>query len=610
MHDSGFASGTAWVDLETTLYRYYTAASSGSIGFVSGLKYVVGPEAYRRLSADPNVSDPLLAPDSIVAQYADNYFEYDSDRRVTKSVVAAGLRTYLVATTLSGNTDDYNNWFRKTTTTRPDGSVEIVYTNHLGQMMLRDFSDGGSNHWYDYYLYDGNGHEIQHALPSAVVTYNDASPDLGVTLNSSTGLIRATTYYSGTPGQPDGYVEYEQVQEGSGGSPIPVRLHAYGTHSDVHGVTIHPVSALTVYQTDFGGGSPVTTNYSYTFFTNLNQPEFRTIALPAVLSPDQNGSGSSNSRQEMYDTYGNLVAAQDERLYITTYAFDVVLGVMTRMVQDDTAPSGSGWTENGGMRLKLTTDYEHDDLARTTQVLGPIHQVNGQAVRTASWSVFDDVDHEIRSAQGYATGIDSGPEYSFTLVNPVSIMRMDEAGRTVDSIQAVRQAAQPAGIVGPAPDCAPVESPGRLTAGDTFPQCTWVRWSSSQFDNHGLMTSSRVYYCIPSCGIGQPGVNYNETDFGYDVAHGTAEPGPSGGWDRHAHGLRCPGPHNRGLGRNERRLRHRFHAGRRRRKSGGQQHGADHGQYLRQRQRGRRRQSDHPYRLCRREHNPGHQFPI
>jgi hypothetical protein len=65
--------GTCWVTTGTSYYRYYTASSS--IGFAHGLKYVLSAEAFRRLSADPQVGDPLLAPDSLVAQYADNYYQ-------------------------------------------------------------------------------------------------------------------------------------------------------------------------------------------------------------------------------------------------------------------------------------------------------------------------------------------------------------------------------------------------------------------------------------------------------------------------------------------------------------------------------------------------------
>ena len=35
--------------------------------------------------------------------------------------------------------DDYNQWRRKTVETRPDGSQNLVFTNHVGQVLLREF---------------------------------------------------------------------------------------------------------------------------------------------------------------------------------------------------------------------------------------------------------------------------------------------------------------------------------------------------------------------------------------------------------------------------------------------------------------------------------------
>jgi hypothetical protein len=89
-----------WTNLTTTLYRYYKApsgsssssssrssssssssSSSGaaSLSSVHMLKYIVEPDSYARLAADPNAgSDPTTAPDWVVALYADNYFEYDA----------------------------------------------------------------------------------------------------------------------------------------------------------------------------------------------------------------------------------------------------------------------------------------------------------------------------------------------------------------------------------------------------------------------------------------------------------------------------------------------------------------------------------------------------
>ena len=42
-------------------------------GLQHGLKFVVGPEAFARLSRE---ADPFTAPDEVVANYADYYFEY------------------------------------------------------------------------------------------------------------------------------------------------------------------------------------------------------------------------------------------------------------------------------------------------------------------------------------------------------------------------------------------------------------------------------------------------------------------------------------------------------------------------------------------------------
>jgi RHS repeat-associated protein len=42
------------------------------------------------------------------------------------------------------------------------------------------------------------------------------------------------------------------------------------------------------------------------------------------------------------------------------------------------------------------------------------------------------------------------------------------------------------------------------------------RWTTNQYTDCCKLASTRVYYAIPSSGVGAAGVNYNETDFGYD----------------------------------------------------------------------------------------------
>ena len=127
-----------WRTLDTRYYRYWKADDAG--GMKHGLRYVVGPEAYARL--DAAVGDPLAAPDAVVAQYADYYFEYDDDRRVTKEITDGGSRTHTLdyhdnPAYVPADPPAPNAWFRRTAETRPDDSQVLVYCNAVGQTMLR-----------------------------------------------------------------------------------------------------------------------------------------------------------------------------------------------------------------------------------------------------------------------------------------------------------------------------------------------------------------------------------------------------------------------------------------------------------------------------------------
>ena len=139
--------GTAWETLSTEYYRYYTANYNGTSstppGYIHGLKFVVGPEAYARLAGGQPVR---RQPDSVVARYADVYYEYtqladgQGGRRVTKAVTGAGTHTHTFTYTLapSGWTPGYNIWYLQSTGNRDDGSQKIVFTNFVRQPMLTD----------------------------------------------------------------------------------------------------------------------------------------------------------------------------------------------------------------------------------------------------------------------------------------------------------------------------------------------------------------------------------------------------------------------------------------------------------------------------------------
>src|SRR5262249_17045477 len=151
--------------LDTYYYRYYVASESN--GYQHGLKYAVHPISFAQLAAA--VSDPYTATDTTLAPYADYYFEYDSQQRVTKeiaqgegcSVCSAGLGTYTFNYTSSSNSDSVNNWKVKTVETLPDGNQNIVYTNFNGAGMLKSYKDvTTSQEWEDVYQDDVYGRVV------------------------------------------------------------------------------------------------------------------------------------------------------------------------------------------------------------------------------------------------------------------------------------------------------------------------------------------------------------------------------------------------------------------------------------------------------------------
>ena len=108
------------------------------------------------------------------------------------------------------------------------------------------------------------------------------------------------------------------------------------------------------------------------------------------------------------------------------------------------APTGvslpSGWSFPTANGPSATTDFAYDSQGRLVQTLGPEHlaEVGTTAteVRTASWTWYDDADHETFSAQGYATQDTGGAWTLFTQVNPVSIEVTNADGQPTQAIEA------------------------------------------------------------------------------------------------------------------------------------------------------------------------------
>ena len=161
-------------------------------------------------------------------------------------------------------------------------------------------------------------------------------------------------------------------------------------------------------------------------------------------------------------------------------------GVLQRIEDVDTSQTSdepSGWSTPTGGGLHLVTDYELDDLGRPTQELGPEHTIDigGTAtnIRRATWNVYGDAAHEQRMGQGYYE-VNAA---SYTLINPVSIIKRDAAGNVLEEIQAIRGT-----------------TAGRLTASDTFAQSDYSRWTIYGYTHCCLLASQRVYFAIPATG--------------------------------------------------------------------------------------------------------------
>jgi RHS repeat-associated protein len=247
----------------------------------------------------------------------------------------------------------------------------------------------------------------------------------------------------------------------------------------------------------------VVTTYSYVWYTGTNRVQQRTTTLP-VISAAQNGSGLAATTGDYYDTYGNLTWHQDERGFLTSTTYDIPTGAISERIDDvNTAMvlSPPGWTTPSGGGLHLVTDYQFDSRGRPTQSLGPSHTIslNGVAtsIRRAMWMVYQDATFQTWSAGGYATG--SAPTYGYTLINPVSIAVTDSSGKPTASIQATR-----------------ANTAGALQATDSYPQSSYVRWTTMQYADGFDVSSQRVYKLIPASGTGSSGINYDETDYSFD----------------------------------------------------------------------------------------------
>jgi hypothetical protein len=158
-------------------------------------------------------------------------------------------------------------------------------------------------------------------------------------------------------------VAAKAVQQGSAGPPVVLQSYTYSSPT-AGGSTVYPVASLTVISNDDGSGA-IVTSYAYTWYAGTTQVQQKTTTLPAI-STSRNGSGTSATVLDYYDTFGNETWSMDQRGFITAFVYDVPTGALAQQINDvdnsQTAGAPAGWTTPAGGGLNLITDYEFDDL--------------------------------------------------------------------------------------------------------------------------------------------------------------------------------------------------------------------------------------------------------
>jgi RHS repeat-associated protein len=507
--------------LDTTYYRYYTAADAGTSGYVHGLKYVFNPPSYARLVAA--VGTPFTATDTQVTPYADDYFEYDVLQRVTKTVVqgagcsscgGTGQGTFTYGYTSSSNPNGYNSWSSKTVETLPDGNTNTVYANYAGEGMLKVFHDQASgNNWETFYKYDTSGRVILKANPSAVSGYNDSFADLldrtqvgdyGY-LNATSGLLEVTDYYAtttagdpllgGSAGGVAGYYQDTKLQQGTAGTPILQASAQYFTHS-AGGATVAPIATQAVYRNTDGTGAE-TTSYAYSWFSGTTQTQSMTVSLPTV-SAAQNGPGTADVQTTFFDAYERPIWTKDGDGFLNYAAYDPATGAVVKTITDvDTTKTGdfqnlpTGWSTPSGGGLHLITQRQVEILGRPTQVTDPAGNI--------TYIVYNDPNYERLVYPGWnsSTNLPTGPTQVYREDRPGSYLETLTMSATphltngvpdgTESISNLQTLARRYG-----------NSAGQLVRADAYFNLTGVTYSTAQY-------------------IGTAGTNYYSTLYDYDT---------------------------------------------------------------------------------------------
>ncbi len=503
-----------WISLHKSHYRYYLSGAAN--GFEHGLKFVIQPGAFERMKAAG--IDPLRASEAEVASFADYYFEYDGERRVSRERVRGGRQEFSLeyhANPANPGFDAENTWAMRTQETRPDGSKVRVYSNAAGNTLLKILENAAATRrWYEYSEYSPDFRRVLFAHPSAVDSVTEPPGGIGnldVDLKEEEGLIELFDYYTTTnagTGAAKGKLHTKSVQKGSNGTATLLLKRKYATRT-VGGQSIHPISHEYRYpQAGMDDNDAPLTTWTRSWYDGTFQVEESIRTLP-VVSTEENGTGVAYQEKTVFDEDGRAVWEMNGRGVITFRAYDAATGALVQRIDDvDTSRMTgvpAGWTTVSGFGLHLVTDYHNDTMGRRLREMGPWHEVQlclednaPTAIRRVSYTTHNDPAHETRQAEGWLAGTEDSPQWQ--TVGGVRVTQTDAAGRLLQEFTSAR-----------ACNCGP------LSAQEPLPRACWSRWSTHLRDPWGRLLERRDYFDIPSAGEGAEGAQYLATRYGYDV---------------------------------------------------------------------------------------------
>jgi len=485
---------TEWQRCEKTFFTYHGNDL---------LKHVLRDASLKRM-ASAGITNPATATEEELDAYADQKFTWDG-LKVQTEATHGGQYLWQFAYHTSGYTEaDPNIWSNKTVVTRPDGSMETLFFNQAGSVLLRQVEKDGQKWWPVCQQFDDRMRVIKVISAAAIdeVNTNPATPELLISLHETTGLIRRFEYH-----ETSGMLHQEWVQEGSEPETEALLREKVYVARTAFGSTIYLLQ-LDKVSLDGTDVNISTTEYEYDWWQIPGSPpgsppidtfqiKERTTILPEV-PVDQNGTGDDNvTIIETFDAQGFPDTRTDQADVVTDYEYDPVTGGMTQKIEDD-----------GG--LDLTTDYELDDEGRTILEKGPVHEIDlagtPATIRRAVWTYYRDPEQERITFPGYIIISESDAELSSHCVGPVTIERgfvapaLPDGTSFTDTIAAQWELERL-----PLPE-------------EVYPQETWTRWQRRHYSQGGELIAEQVYHFIPAAGEGEKDTNYSETAYARDSA--------------------------------------------------------------------------------------------